>query len=126
VTLAAATALLLYLPTRRSRYFGNTVPLLLALLFFTLITPGISSEPTLWALPFLLTFIAGVFADFLETRYRPVLAGGAGFLLVLSRLSLFRCPEAPPAFAWACAGLFSRARRTWLAAHKLFKEKDLE
>ena len=70
---------MLYLPTRRSRYFGNTVPLLLALLFFTLITPGISSEPTLWALPFLLTFIAGVFADFLETRYRPRLPCGDRF-----------------------------------------------
>jgi hypothetical protein len=83
VTLAAVTALVLYLPTRRSRYFGNTVPLLLALLFFTLITPGISSEPTLWALPFLFTFIAGVFADFLETRYRPIMLAVAGSLLVL-------------------------------------------
>jgi hypothetical protein len=93
VTLAAATALLLYLPTRRSRYFGNTVPLLLALLFFTLITPGIASEPTLWALPFLFTFIAGVFADFLETRYRPVLLGVAGSLLILEvAISVFLLP----------------------------------
>jgi hypothetical protein len=84
VTLAAVTTLLLYLPTRRSRYFGNTVPLLIALLLMTLITPGISSEPTLWALPFLLTFIAGVFADFLETRYRPLFLGVAGCLLVLA------------------------------------------
>jgi hypothetical protein len=84
VTLAAVTTLLLYLPTRRSRYFGNTVPLLIALLLTTLITPGISSEPTLWALPFLLTFIAGVFADFLETRYRPLFLGVAGCLLVLA------------------------------------------
>ena len=83
IAVAAATCLLLYLPTRRSRYFGNTVPLLLALLFFTLITPGISSEPTLWALPFLLTFIAGVFADFLETRYRRVFLALAGCLLAL-------------------------------------------
>src|ERR1700722_6493832 len=83
VTLAAVTSLLLYLPTRRSRYFGNTVPLLLAVLFFTLITPGISSEPTLWALPFLITFIAGVFADFLETRYRPVFLALAASLLLL-------------------------------------------
>ena len=83
VTVAAATSLLLYIPTRRSRYFGNTVPLFLALLFFTLITPGISSEPTLWALPFLLTFIAGVFADFLETRYRRVFLALAGCLLAL-------------------------------------------
>ncbi len=83
VTLAAATSLLLYLPTRRSRYFGNTAPLFLALLFFTLVTPGVTSEPTLWALPFLLTFIAGMFADFLETRYRPVFLALAGCLLVL-------------------------------------------
>jgi hypothetical protein len=55
----------------------------LALLFFTLITPGISSEPTLWGLPFLLTFIAGVFADFLETRYRRVFLALAGCLLAL-------------------------------------------
>jgi hypothetical protein len=93
VTLAAASALVLYLPTRRSRYFGNTVPLFLALLFFTLITPGISSEPTLWALPFLLTFIAGVFADFLETRYRRVFLLVTGSLLVLeAALSILSLP----------------------------------
>src|ERR1700722_5556893 len=93
VTLAAATALLLYLPTRRSRYFGNTVPLFLALLFFLLVTPGISSEPTLWALPFLCTFIAGVFADFLETSYRRIFLAMAGCLLVLqAALSLLSLP----------------------------------
>ncbi len=92
-TLAAATALILYLPTRRSRYFGNTVPLLLAVLLFTLITPGISSEPTLWALPFLFTFIAGVFADFLETRYRPVTLAVVGALLLLeAALSVISLP----------------------------------
>jgi hypothetical protein len=85
--------LLLYLPTRRSRYFGNTVPLLLAALFFTLVTPGISSEPTLWALPFLLTFIAGVFADFLETRYRRIfLAVTASLLLLEAVLSVLSLP----------------------------------
>ena len=83
ITVAALVSLLLYLPTRRSRYFGNTVPLLLALLFFILVTPGISSEPTLWALPFLIAFIAGVFADFLETRYRRVFVTLAGCLLAL-------------------------------------------
>jgi hypothetical protein len=93
VALAALTALLLYLPTRRSRYFGNTVPLLLTVLFFALVTPGISSEPTLWALPFLFTFIAGVFADFLETRYRRVFVGVAGALLFLEvALSIFSLP----------------------------------
>src|SRR5271156_3644142 len=93
VTLAAVTSLLLYLPTRRSRYFGNTVPLLLALLFFFLVTTGISSEPTLWALPFLLTFIAGVFADFLETRYRRVFLAMTGCLLALQvTLSVLSLP----------------------------------
>ena len=93
VTLAAATALLLYLPTRRSRYFGNTAPLLLAVLFFTLITPGISSEPTLWALPFLFTFIAGVFADFLETRYRRLFTILTATLLLLEvALSIVSLP----------------------------------
>jgi hypothetical protein len=93
VALTAVIALVLYLPTRRSRYFGNTVPLFLALLFFTLVTPGISSEPTLWALPFLFTFIAGVFADFLETRYRRVFVGVASALLILEvALSLFSLP----------------------------------
>jgi hypothetical protein len=93
VALTAVIALVLYLPTRRSRYFGNTIPLLLALVFFTLITPGISSEPTLWALPFLFTFIAGVFADFLETRYRRVFVGVAGALLFLEvALSIFSLP----------------------------------
>ncbi len=93
VSLAATTALLLYLPTRRSRYFGNTVPLLLAALFFTLVTPGIASEPTLWALPFLLTFIAGVFADFLETRYRRIfLAMTASLLLLEAVLSILSLP----------------------------------
>jgi hypothetical protein len=81
--LTAFTALVLYLPTRRSRYFGNTVPLLLTLLLFPLITPGISSEPTLWALPFLFTFIAGVFSDFLETRYRRLFTVLTAALLFL-------------------------------------------
>jgi hypothetical protein len=85
--------LVLYLPTRRSRYFGNTVPLLLSILFFTVITPGISSEPTLWAVPFLLTFIAGVFADFLETRYRRVfLAVTASLLLLEAVVSILSLP----------------------------------
>jgi hypothetical protein len=93
VTLVTATALLLYVPTGRSRYFGNTAPLLLAALFFTVVTPGISSEPTLWALPFLFTFIAGVFADFLETRYRRLFTILVGALLFLEvALSLVSLP----------------------------------
>lgn len=70
ITIAAAGALGLYLAFRRSRYFGNTTPLLVAALLLVLVTTGVQSEPWLWALPFLLAFIGGVFADVLETRYR--------------------------------------------------------
>jgi len=70
ITIAAAGALGLYFAFRRSRYFGNTTPLLVAALLLVLVTTGVQSEPWLWALPFLLAFIGGVFADVLETRYR--------------------------------------------------------
>ena len=45
---------------RRSRYFGNTAPLLCAIIVFLLILTGVHGSPWLWALPFLLTFIGGV------------------------------------------------------------------
>lgn len=70
ITIASGTALLLCLFSRRSQYFGNTAPLLCALLLLPLVTTGVFGEPRLWALPFLLTFAGGVFADVLETRYR--------------------------------------------------------
>jgi len=70
ITIAAAIAALLYLVTRRSRYFGNTAPLLCTLLLLPFVATGIYGEARLWALPFLLTFIGGVFADVLETRHR--------------------------------------------------------
>ena len=72
ITIATIAALGLYLAFRRSRYFGNTTPLLLAALLLVLTTTGIQASPWLWALPFLLTFIAGIFADVLETRYRKL------------------------------------------------------
>jgi hypothetical protein len=79
IVTAAAVALLLYVSVRRSRYFGNTAPLLVFLALSPLVTTGTASAPWLWALPFLFTFIGGVFADVLETRYRKlflVLTGG--------------------------------------------------
>ena len=66
VTLAAGAALVLYLGLRRSRYFGNTAPLLCAVVLFLLVLTGTQGSPWLWALPFLLTFIGGVFADAYE------------------------------------------------------------
>lgn len=72
VTAALAIALLLYLVLRRSRYFGNTVPLLVTLALLPVESTQVHSAPVLWAYPFLLTFIAGVFADATETPYRKM------------------------------------------------------
>jgi hypothetical protein len=78
---ATAVALLLYLTVRRSRYFGNTAPLLMTLALATLITTQAFTAPWLWALPFLFTFIGGVFADALETRYRKLFLLLSGAIL---------------------------------------------
>jgi hypothetical protein len=82
VTIAAGAAVVLYLGHGRSRYFGNTAPFLCFLLIVGLITTGIPSSPWLWALPFLLTFVGGVFADSYESS-RPRLAMAAGGAVVL-------------------------------------------
>ncbi len=70
ITFASAAALALWATNGRSRYFGNSTALVIAALLFTLITTGVESRPWLWAVPFLLVFIAGVFADAFETRQR--------------------------------------------------------
>jgi hypothetical protein len=72
IVIAAAVAVLLYIAVRRSRYFGNTAPLLIVLALATIVTTQTVSVPWLWALPFLFTFLGGVFADALETRYRKL------------------------------------------------------
>jgi hypothetical protein len=82
ITCAAITAFLLFLGMRKSRYFGNTAPLLCALLIGSLITTGVTSSPWLWAIPFLLTFVGGVFADAFETPGRSRIALAAGGALV--------------------------------------------
>jgi len=48
-----------------------------------LATTGVPSTPWLWALPFLLTFIGGVFADAYETRKGRVAMAAAGGVVVL-------------------------------------------
>jgi Dolichyl-phosphate-mannose-protein mannosyltransferase len=83
IAIALAAALVLYVGTRRSRYFGNTAPLLIALCLMPLITTGSSGQPWLWGLPFLLTFIAGVFADALETKHGRVFRWAVVAMVVL-------------------------------------------
>ena len=87
-------ALLLYISVRRCRYFGNTAPLMMVLLLFPLVTTQTVSRPWLWALPFLFTFVGGVFADALETRQRRLFLGLSGaILLTQAMLCLALLPE---------------------------------
>ncbi|HEX4021923.1 MAG TPA: hypothetical protein VHX63_12305 [Acidobacteriaceae bacterium] len=93
ITIAAATALVLYAVHRRSRYFGNTAPLLVAALLLCLVTTSVRSEPWIWALPFVLTFTGGVFADLLESRHRRLYFWLAGAILITQAgLSLVSLP----------------------------------
>ncbi len=72
ILVAGAVALVVYVSAKRSRYFGNTTPLLIVFMLVPLYTTQVISAPWLWALPFLFTFIGGVFADVLESRQRKV------------------------------------------------------
>jgi hypothetical protein len=83
ITVAAAAAVALYLGLRRSRYFGNTVPLICALVLMTLVMTGAQGAPWLWALPFLLTFISGVFADAYEGPRGRLAMAAAGAIVLL-------------------------------------------
>lgn len=82
LVVALAVATILYLGVRRCRYFGNTAPLLVALAFFPLVTTQTVSRPWVWALPFLFTFLGGVFSDILETRYRKLFLVLTGLILI--------------------------------------------
>ena len=83
ITIAAAAGALLYVALRRSRYFGNTAPLLAFILVVPLIATGVHASPSLWALPFLLTFIAGVFADAYDSSRRNLALAAGGAIVVL-------------------------------------------
>jgi multisubunit Na+/H+ antiporter MnhE subunit len=72
IVVAAAVALVVYIVNRPSRYFGNTAPLLMVIALVPLYTTQVISAPWVWALPFLFTFIGGVFADVFESRQRRV------------------------------------------------------
>jgi hypothetical protein len=83
VTIATAAALVLYATLRRSRYFGNTAPLLCALLLMLLVMTGAPGAPWLWALSFLLTFVAGIFADAYEGPRGRLAVCAAGAIVLL-------------------------------------------
>jgi len=83
ITVAACAALALYLAIRKARYFGNTVPLLCAVVLMLLVTTGVPGSPWLWALPFLLTFVGGVFADAFEGPHGKLALAAAGSIVLL-------------------------------------------
>lgn len=93
ITIATIAAFALYLAVRRSRFFGNTAPLLCTVALLFVVTVGVPSSPWLWAQPFLLTFIAGVFADMYEgPRPRLAVAAGAAVVLAQAVLCLLSLP----------------------------------
>jgi hypothetical protein len=83
ITVATAGALVLYLGIGKSRYFGNTAPLVCALVLMVLVMTGVLGSPWLWALPFLLTFVGGVYADAYEGARGRLVLGAAGAIVLL-------------------------------------------
>jgi hypothetical protein len=87
--LALPVALVAYCGWKRTRYFGNTAQLLVAALLFTLAIgapnfPGQGFQLTM--LVFLFVFVAGVFADLLETQQSLLVTAGLCGLLSASAI----------------------------------------
>ena len=85
LVLALPVALITYLCWPRTRYFGNTAPLLvaawsLALAVGTPHYPGLGFQ--FIVVPFLFVFVAGIAADLLETGHRQVVLAAVWGLLV--------------------------------------------
>ena len=75
LVLAVPVALITYSVWPRARYFGNTAPLLVSVIFRLIgfATPhyqGLGFQ--LVAVPFLFVFVAGICADLLESKNRPL------------------------------------------------------
>ncbi|MGO9338648.1 MAG: hypothetical protein ACLPY1_14200 [Terracidiphilus sp.] len=83
ITLASASAVVLYFALRKARYFGNTAPLVCALVLLPLVMTGVPGSPWLWALPFLLTFVGGVWADAYEGPRGRLALAAAGAIVLL-------------------------------------------
>jgi hypothetical protein len=86
ITVATGAALLLYLALRKTLYFGNTTPLLTTLLLLFLITAGVAGDPLLWAQPFLLAFIGGVFADAYDAPRGRLAMAACGAIILLQAI----------------------------------------
>ena len=83
ITVAAGAAVVLFLGLRKSWYFGNIAPLLCALVLMALVMTGAPGSPWLWSLPFLLTFVGGIFADAYDGPRGRLAMGAAGAVVLL-------------------------------------------
>ena len=93
ITIATCGALVLYLGLRRSQFFGNTAPLFCAVVLLPVVLTGVPGSPWLWAIPFLVTFVGGVFADAYESpRSRLALAACGGIVLLQIVFCLLSLP----------------------------------
>ena len=85
--IAFPAALIAYFAWKRTRYFGNTAPLLITALFAVSALaaptfPGQGFQTS--ALIFLFVFVAGVFADLVETRHGLIVVASLSGLLIAS------------------------------------------
>jgi hypothetical protein len=84
LALLLPVAIAIYSLWPRTRYFGNTAPGLVALLFIFLgmAHPHVAGAGFLLsAVPFLLIFVCGVLADLMETSYRLLVTACIGGLI---------------------------------------------
>jgi hypothetical protein len=99
LALALPVVVVTYAAWPRTRYFGNTAPLLVAVLFILLgmANPHLAGAGFLLAaIPFLFIFVSGVLADLLETRYRSlVMACIAALLLTYIARTLLALAQVP-------------------------------
>ncbi len=100
LALLLPVAIVTFLFWPRTRYFGNTTPGLVALLFIGLgmAHPHVAGAGFLLAsIPFLLIFVSGVVADLMETPFRLLVTACVGGLLgayiLWSLLALFQVPR---------------------------------
>jgi hypothetical protein len=89
-------ALATYVAWKRTRYFGNTAPLIIfaIVVYVGLVTP-LALLASIWCLPFLFIFIGGIFADLLETKYRSWAVAALAVMIAEQ--------------AWFCWWMISRA-----------------
>jgi len=92
LVIALPLTLVTYIIWRRTRYFGNTAPLLISILFliFALGTaPVPESGFVVITVPFIFVFVSGILADLLETNQRALVAACVWGLLTACALLNF-------------------------------------